>query len=127
MLDIYTIINSQIENIVNSFVGDYPTLDNEQNKVYPYATINFSSVLVNNSFSDKNLLEIDIWDNLGTDIRNVEIITDAIHNVLNKFHYNDSNLDILITRNNPFRLKLPDANINIIRRQLRYIVRVYYK
>lgn len=130
MLDIYLIINSQIESIVTTFVGHYPTLEDEQEgqtKVYPYAEIKFPSVLINNSFSDNNLLQIDIWDNSGTDIRKIEGITNAIHKTLNKFHYNDENLDITIMRNNPYRLELPDTNINIIRRQLRYIVRVYYK
>jgi hypothetical protein len=132
MLDVYTILSNIIEPIVPCFVGHYPTdqLDENGNvipKVYPYAEIKFPNILPNNSFSDNNLLEVDIWDNKDTDITEIESICDSIHKALNKYHYNDGNMDISINRNSPYKLELPDSLLNIQRRQLRYIVRVYYK
>lgn len=128
MLDVYAIIANIIEPICPCWVGHYPTDQNgESNKVYPYAEIKFPNILPNNTFSDNNLLEIDIWDNKDTDIREIEGISDSIHKELNFFNVDTDTCQISITRNTPYKLELPDPALNIQRRQLRYIVKVYYK
>jgi len=128
MIDVYSLLASIIEPICPCWVGHYPTdQDGEDNKVYPYVEIKFPSILPNNTFSDKNLLEIDIWDDKDTDIREIEFITDSIHKELNFFNVNTDTFQLSITRNTPYKLELPDPIINIQRRQLRYIVKVYYK
>ena len=43
------------------------------------------------------------------------------------FNVNTDKIQFSITRNTPYRLELPDPLINIQRRQLRYLVKVYYK
>lgn len=125
MLELYKILSNIIEPICTCYVDHYPTDQDGASKVYPYVEINFPNSLPNNSFSDNNLLEIDIWDNKDTDIREIEVITDAIHKELNRFHYIDATMQVSINRNNPYRLSLPDPIINIQRRQLRYIVTAY--
>ena len=127
MMEVYTLINSKIEGIIDTFVGHYPTLQDGESKVYPYAEINFPNIVPNNSFSDKNLLTIDIWDNKDTDIRDIEGYVDAIHKALNRTQYNDSVMNVSINRDTPYRLVLPDPILYIQRRQLRYLVTVYYK
>ena len=122
ILDIYTLLSGIIEPICPCFVSEYPT---DTEKTYPYVVINFPNSLPNNSFSDNNLLEVDVWDDKGTDIREIETMTDNIHFVLNNLHYIDAKMQLTIARNTPYRLKLPDEMIGIQRRQLRYIVKVY--
>lgn len=132
MLDLFTLINSKIEPICTCFVDHYPEdqMDDAGNvmpKDYPYVEIRFPNILPNNSFSDNNLLEVDIWDDKATDIREIEGITDAVHKALNRLQYNDAVMNVSINRNTPYLLNLPDPIIHIQRRQLRYIVTVYYK
>ena len=122
MLELYGLLSNIIEPICPCFVGHYPT---EEEKVYPYVEIKFPTAVPNNSFSDNNLLEVDIWDNKDTDIRDIEAITDNIHKALNKYHYINDHMQFSVNRNNPHRVGLPDPQINIQRRQLRYLVTVY--
>jgi len=127
MIEVYTLINSKISGLINTFVGHYPTDQGDVAKVYPFAEINFPNILPNNSFSDKNLLTVDIWDDKDTDITEIEGLTDAIHNVLNRLQYNDLNMNVSINRDTPYRIELQDPILYIQRRQLRYIVTIYYK
>ena len=124
MLKLYKLFSGIIDPICTSFADHYPE---DEEKVYPYVEIKFPNSLPNNSFSDNNLLEIDIWDDKGTDIREIEGIAESIHNVLNKHQYNDEFMNVSIFRNTPRRLSIPDPEIHIQRRQLRYIAKVYYK
>ena len=124
MLELYKLLASIIDPICPSFADHFPE---DAEKVYPYAEIKFPNALPNNSFSDNNLLEVDIWDDKGTDIREIEGIADAIHTALNRLQYNDAIMNVSINRNTPHRLNLPDPIVHIQRRQLRYIVTVYNK
>jgi hypothetical protein len=124
MLELYTLIYNMINPICMAFADHYPE---EEVKVYPYAEIKFPNTLINNSYSDSCLLEIDIWDDKSTDITEIEGIADAIHKALNHLQYNDSVMNVSINRNTPYRLVLPDPIIHIQRRQLRYVVTVYNK
>lgn len=124
MLELYTLIYNIVNPICPAFADHYPE---GGKKVYPYAEIKLPNVIPNNSFSDNNLLEIDIWDNKGTDINEIESITNTIHAVLNRLQYNDSIMNVSINRNTPYRLILPDPIIHIQRRQLRYVLTVYCK
>lgn len=124
MLNLYNLINSLIEPICPCFTDHWPE---DAEKVYPYVEVRVPNALPNNTFSDNNLLEIDIWDNKATDIRGIEGITAAIHAALNRLQYNDTVMNVSINRNTPCRLSLPDPIIHIQRRQLRYVAKVYYK
>jgi len=128
MLDVYTLLASIIEPIVPCWINHYPTFQEGQTvKIYPYAEIKFPTIIPNNTFIDNNLLEIDIWDNKDTDITEIETISDAIHKELNFYNVNTDTFQCSINRNTPYKLELPDPEVNIQRRQLRYIVKVYYK
>jgi len=124
MLKLYALINSLVESICPCFVDHYPE---DEEKVYPYAEIRFPNVLPNNSFSDNNLLEIDIWSDKGTDINGIEGIADSVNLALNRLQYNDASMYVSINKNKPYRLSLPDPIVHIQRRQLRYVCTVYYK
>lgn len=127
MMELSTLIYNKINPICNCFVDHYPEDEENNTKIYPYVEFKFPNIVPNNSYSDNNLLEIDIWDNKGTDVREIENIADSIHKALNRLQYNDLIMNVSINRNNPYRLVLPDPIIHIQRRQLRYIVTVYYK
>lgn len=124
MLELYKLLSGIIDPICPSFADHYPEDDE---KVYPYVEIKFPTTVPNNTFSDNNLLEVDIWDKEGTDIREIETITNSIHKALNRLQYNDSVMNVSINRNTPYRLNLPDPIIHIQRRQLRYVITAYYK
>lgn len=124
MLELYTLIYNIVNPLCPCFADHYPE---EDKKVFPYAEIKFPNALPNNTFSDNNILEIDIWDNKGTDITEIEGITDTIHKALNRLQYNDTKMNVSINRNTPYRLVLPDPIIHIQRRQLRYVVTIYNK
>jgi hypothetical protein len=124
MLELYGLLAGIIEPICPCFVDHYPEDDT---KIFPYVEFRFPNILPNNSFSDNNLLEIDVWDDKATDIREIEGITDAIHKALNRLQYNDAVMNVSINRNTPHRLNLPDPIIHIQRRELRYVVTKYEK
>ena len=131
-MDVYTLINNLIEGTINTFVGHYPTNQTDENgqevpKVYPYAEINFPNILPNNTYSDKNLLTIDIWDNKDTDIREIEALSVAIHKIINRTQYNDVDMNVSINRDVPYKLDITDPGPYLQRRQLRYLATVYYK
>ncbi len=130
MMDLYTLLYNLINPLCDCYVDHYPTeqLDEKSNqvpKVYPFCEIIFPNILLNNSFSDNNLLEVNVWDNKDTDINEVELITDNIHKTLNRYHYIDETMQVSINRETPYRLDLPDEVIGIQRRKLRYKVTVY--
>jgi len=127
MLELYKLLSGIIDPICPSFADHYPEDVEEADKDYPYVELKFPSALPNNSFSDNNLLEVDIWDDKGTDIREIEGIADVIHAALNRLHYGDEAMYVSINRNTPHRLSLPDLIIHIQRRQLRYVLTVYKK
>lgn len=79
----------------------------------------------NNEYSDINQLVIDIWDNKSGQVEEIETITDNLVKVLNKKIINNDDMLIQIFKDNPFRLKLPDPDINIQRRELKFLVKVY--
>lgn len=124
MIALYKLISSIIEPICPCFADHYPE---KEEKVYPYVEIKFPNSVPNNSFSDNNLLEVDIWDDKATDIREIETIVDTISKKLKIPNYIDANMQVSISKNNPFRVTLTDPIIHIQRRQLRYLVKVYYK
>jgi len=124
MLELYTLLANIIEPICPCFADHYPE---DEEKVFPYVEIKFPNALPNNTFSDNNLLEVDVWDDKGADIREIETITDNIYTALNRLQYNDTNMNVSINRNTPHRLVLPDLIIHIQRRELRYVVTVYKK
>lgn len=122
MLKLYSLLSGIIEPLCSCYVSGYPTTET---KIYPYCTIKFPNSLPNNSYSEINLLEVDIWDDKDTDIREIEGITDLIHAELNRYHYIDDYMQVSINRNTPYRLELADEMIGIQRRELRYTVKVY--
>ena len=128
MLELYGLLAGIVEPICPCFVDHYPETEK---KVYPFAEIRFPNVLPNDfcdyDISDFNLLEIDVWDDKGTDITGIEQMTSAIHKELKRLRYSDDARYVSISANTPYRLSLPDPEIHIQRRQLRYVVTVYYK
>lgn len=126
MVELYGILYELINPICPCYVDHYPT-DQEgiTTKVYPYCEITFPNIVANNSFSDNNLFQIDIWDNKDTDIREIENITDSIHKVLNRYHFINNHMQFSINRNDPYRLSLADVDLTIQRRELRYLITIY--
>lgn len=126
MLNLYDYIIEEINPICECYSDEYPQDKEvaEGKKVYPYATILMYTGIPNNEYSDDNLIYIDIWSNQHG-ITEVETLTDAIYNKLNKLKIMKDDMFIQIFRNNPCRLNLNDPEPNLKRRQLRFIVKTY--
>jgi len=123
MLKLYALLANIIEPICPCFVDHYPETETMR---YPYVAIK-ASTIPNNSFSDNNLLEVDVWSDNGPDITECETITAAIHKELNRLQVNNADFNLSINRNTPHVLPLDDTILHVIRRQLRYICTVYEK
>jgi hypothetical protein len=126
MLNLYDYLIEQIDPIVTCYSDEYPSdkESEEGSKVYPYATVSFPFIIPNNEWSNNNLAYIDIWSNQHG-ITEVETLTDAIYNKLNKLKIMKDDMYLQIFRNNPCRLNLNDSDVNIKRRQLRFLVKTY--
>lgn len=129
MLDIYSLIYNILNPICNTYADHYPTtLEQESgHKNYPYIEFSFPYIMPNNTFSNNNLLYVDIWNNKSGSIEEIETIADKAEKALNRLQINNDKLQICIYKNNPFRFPVPDTDINIQRRELRFICKVYEK
>lgn len=87
--------------------------------------LTFPNISQNNEYSDLNQLQIDIWNNKSGQVEEIETITDKLVKVLNKKIINNSDMLIQIFKDTPYRLKLPDPDINIQRRELKFLVKCY--
>lgn len=87
----------------------------------------FPNVSANNEYSDLNQLVIDIWNNKSGQVEEIETITDNLVKALNKKIIKTNDMLIQIFKDKPFRIKLPDPDINIQRRELKFLVKLYEK
>ena len=87
--------------------------------------LTFPNIIENNRYSDLNQLRIDVWDNKSGQVTEIETITDNLVKALNKKIINTGDMLIQIFKDTPFRLRLPDPDINIQRRELRFLVKLY--
>jgi hypothetical protein len=121
MLDLYKYVTSKLNSIGIKPYTDYiPT-----EKAYPYVQFKFTNALPN-GWSELNLLQIDVWDK-SISIIQVENITDSIDKIFNRLNETTADFCIQVYRNNPHRLSIPDTDMEIRRRQLRYIIKIYRK
>lgn len=126
MLDLYKTIIPIINPILTCYSDNYPPDKEAQDghKIYPYCTISFPNSVANNEYSNNNSLIIDIWSNING-IQEVETYADSIYNALNMQKIMTDTMFIQIYRDNPCRTSIPDEDINIKRRQVRFYVKVY--
>lgn len=122
-------VRKLISPIIACYANEYPPekLKEEGTVEYPHAIFSFPNAVPNNEYSNKYLLQIDIWDNKGGDASEIETLTDAVFYALNKKKIMAGSLFIQIYRDTIFRLSLPDPDVNIQRRQLKFIAKIYDK
>ncbi|WP_243124386.1 hypothetical protein [Clostridium sp. AWRP] len=87
----------------------------------------FPNVSANNEYSDLNQLQIDIWNNKSGQVEEIETIADNLVKILDKKIIKTDSMLMQIFKDKPFRLKLPDPVINIQRRELKFLVKLYEK
>ena len=121
MLDIYALIYSQLSTLnIPTYPDTYPkALANS--KVYPYIAFNFPTVFENN-YADLNQMQIDVWSNTSNNVE-IETITKNVDDLLKDYKQLTDNYYVKIYREKPYRLKLDE--IEVQRRQLRYIVKIF--
>ena len=115
--------------IVTCYANEYPPekLKEDGKKLYPHTIFSFQNAAPNNEYSDRFLLQIDLWNNKGGDASEIETLTDAVFHALNKKKIMTDSLFFEIYRDTIFRLSLPDPDVNIQRRQLKFIAKIYEK
>jgi len=121
MLDVYALIYSQLSTLnIPTYPDTYPkALANS--KVYPYIVFSFPTVFENN-YADLNQMQIDVWSNTSNNVE-VETITKSVDDLLKDYKQLTDNYYVKIYREKPYRLKLDE--IEVQRRQLRYIVKIF--
>lgn len=79
-------VRKLISPIIACYANEYPPekLKEEGTVEYPHAIFSFPNAVPNNEYSNKYLLQIDIWDNKGGDASEIETLTDAVFYALNK-------------------------------------------
>ncbi|WP_424765695.1 hypothetical protein [Paenibacillus sp. sgz302251] len=92
--------------------------------VFPYITYSLPTS-GGSEYREDFILEIDIWDNKPLDTTELETITNNIDKAMNRTYEINDEFQCSIYRIN--RLMLPDQDVNIRRRQLRYQVKYYNK
>jgi len=121
MLDIYTLIYYQLSTLnIPTYPDTYPkALANS--KVYPYIVFSFPAVFENN-YADLNQMQIDVWSNTNNNVE-VETITKNADDLLKDYKQLTNDYFVRIYREKPYRLKLDEMEVQ--RRQLRYIVKIF--
>lgn len=118
----YDIVYKLISPIVDSYKDHYPT---SKERHFPYSEFKFSAITPNNYYSDYYLLQIDVWDNKGNDIQEIEQIVSNLYVNLNRQLIKTDDLFMQINENAPCVLNLVDPMDNIQRRQLKFLCKVY--
>ena len=93
----------------------------QQGAELPYVVYNFPN---STEYYDRIdfILEVDIWGTASYTL-DIEELTGIIDSHLHRMHYVDGTLQVSMYRLN--RLAIPDPDISIRRRQLRYQVHTY--
>jgi len=122
VLDLYEYVINKIKNETGIVpYTDYVPTD----KIYPYIQFQFPNNIPN-GYGELNLLEIDIWDKSHSKAK-VEKIADSIDRIFNRLNETTVDFSLQIYRNNPYRLNIPDPDMEIRHRELRYMVKIYRK
>ena len=125
MLPIYKLITTQLKVLNIPCYADLYPKALADSKVYPHIIYNFPNTFTAN-FADLNQMEIDIMDN-KTSMVEIETISKSIDDIFKRLLVNNSEMFVKTYRNAPYRLKLDEEGTGIQRRQLRYVVKAYYK
>ena len=121
MLDIYALIYSQLSTLnIPTYPDTYPKLL-ANSKVYPYIVFSFPTVFENN-YADLNQMQIDVWSNTSNNVE-IETITKNVDDLLKDYKQLTDNYYVKIYREKPYKIKLDE--IEVQRRQLRYIVKIF--
>lgn len=122
MLDLY----EYIINKINNMIGIKPYTDFiPSSAAYPRIQLQFGNGLPY-GHGELNLMQIDIWDKNHSKAQ-VEAIADSIDKIFKRHNETTNDFCVQIYRNNPYRLNVPDPDMEIRRRQLRYVIKIYRK
>jgi hypothetical protein len=121
LVDLYDYVIDKIKDVESKPYTDYIPSD----APYPRIQIKFPNTLPN-GWGELNLLEIDIWDKNHSKAQ-VESIADNIDKIFKRLNETTNDYCIQVYRNTPYKLNIPDPDVEIRRRQLRYIIKIYRK
>jgi hypothetical protein len=121
MLYLYKYITYKLKSLNVQLFTDYIPSE----KVFPYIQLQFPNNIPN-GYGELIPMQIDIWDKNVSTIQ-VETISDNIDKIFNRLNETTADFCIQVYRNNPYRLNIPDPDMEIRRRQLRYVIKIYRK
>lgn len=94
-------------------------------KVFPYIQLQFPNSTPN-GYGELILMQLDVWDKSHSKSA-VEDIADSVDKIFNRLNETTADFSLQIYRNTPYRLNIQDPDMEIRRRQLRYIIKIYRK
>lgn len=121
MQDIYKYILDKLKSLEVQTYTDYVP----SNKVFPYIQVQFPSNIPN-GYGELIPMQIDVWDKSHSKAK-VEGITDNIDKIFNRLNDTTADFCVQLYRNKPYRLNIIDPDMEIRRRELRYIIKIYRK
>lgn len=121
VLDLYKYVADKLKSLKVQLYTDYIPSE----KVFPYIQFKFPNNIPDGC-GELIPMQIDIWDKDVSTIQ-VENITDSIDKIFNRLNETTADFCVQVYRNNPYRLSIPDPDMEIRRRQLRYIIKIYRK
>lgn len=89
---------------------------------YPYAVVSIQPLADSEKDRQDNIVEIDVWDQT-TDPMALEELTTKLDKALKKWKFTDDTQGFWLQRIS--RGNIPDEDINIRRRQIRYQIKRY--
>jgi hypothetical protein len=129
LIDLLTIIKSKLNTLVASAVTGVTgiVVYNEEAPAvakYPFLVFSPSSTTLQNDTSEDVLLDIDIWDN-EKDTTNIEKLNKQIYTGLDHYTYTATAVGISFYCTSRLRIPVPDESLR--RRQLRFVVKTFWK
>jgi hypothetical protein len=120
LLKVYELINTILSDLGIEVYNEYIP----QDKPFPYIKFSCPSIGEGESYRQNILLYVDIWDK-NTDIINIENLSNEVDLRLNRVKSITDTMQISIYRDNLWKLSIPDEDLEIRRRRLVYIVKIY--
>lgn len=129
MIDLLKVIKSKLNTLVASAVtgGTSIVVYNEEPSAvakYPFIVFSPSSTILQNDTSEDVLLDIDVWDN-DKDTTNLEKLNKQIFDGLDHHTYTATAVAVSFYCTSRLRIPVPDENLR--RRQLRFVLKTFWK
>jgi hypothetical protein len=118
-IDVTNVIRAELRKIhIRSHFDRAPAKEE-----FPFVTFKAPSTFQGEDTTENIMVEVDVWDNRGNNIAELESITKDISKEFHKKTYEDEKMFLIFERES--LLNIPDPEEQIRRRQIRFKVKYY--